>query len=98
MFLTGHSVRETLKRLFHFRLLNDVQLDALAAISGIRKYPAGDLIFMQGEEATAFYIVLSGKIQIYKISREGKEMILHLFGPGDIFAEVPVFSGIPHYP
>lgn len=97
-FLTGYPVRDTLKRLFHFRLLNDEQLDALAAISSIQKYQSGELIFSQGEEATAFFIVLGGKVQIYKISREGKEMILHLFGPGDIFAEVPIFSGIPKYP
>lgn len=96
--LTGYSVRDTLKRLFHFRLLNDEQLDGLAAIANTQKFQAGELIFSQGEEATAFFIVLSGKVQIYKISREGKEMILHLFGFGDIFAEVPIFSGIPHYP
>lgn len=96
--LTGHTIRDTLKRLFHFRLLKDDQLDELAAIASIRKYQSGELIFSQGEEATAFFIVLGGKVQIYKISREGKEMILHLFGPGDIFAEVPIFSGIPHYP
>lgn len=96
--LTGHTVRDTLKRLFHFRLLKDEQLDDLAAIASIHKYQSGELIFSQGEEATTFFIVLGGKVQIYKISREGKEMILHLFGPGDIFAEVPIFSGIPHYP
>jgi CRP/FNR family transcriptional regulator len=97
-FLSGYSVRETLKRLFHFRLLNDEQLDALASIAGIQKHSAGSLIFSQGEDATNFFIVLSGKVKIYKVSPEGKEMILHLFGSGDIFAEVPVFSGIPRYP
>lgn len=97
-FLTGHPTREILKRLFHFRLLNDEQLDTLASLSRTRKYQAGELIFSQGEEANTFYIVLSGKIQIYKISHEGKEMILHLYGPGSIFAEVPVFSGILQYP
>lgn len=96
--LTGYSVRDTLKRLFHFRLLNDEQLDALALLSCIQEYQAGELIFSQGEESTDFFIVLGGKIQIYKISGEGKEIILHLFGPGDIFAEVPIFSGIPKYP
>jgi CRP-like cAMP-binding protein len=96
--LTGHNTRETLKRLFYFRLLNDDQLDRLEAISATHRYRAGELIFSQGEEATAFFIVLGGKVQIYKLSREGKEMILHLFGPGDVFAEVPVFSGIPKYP
>lgn len=98
MFLTGHSIRDTLKRLFYFRLLSDEQLDALASFSAIYQFEAGELIFSQGEEATSFYILLGGKVQIYKLSREGKEMILHLFGPGDIFAEVPIFSGIPNYP
>lgn len=98
MFLTGHSVRDTLKRLFYFRLLSDEQLDALASLASIHQFEAGELIFSQGEEATSFYILLGGKVQIYKLSREGKEMILHLFGPGDIFAEVPIFSGIPNYP
>jgi CRP-like cAMP-binding protein len=98
MFLTGHSVRDTLKRLFYFRLLSDEQLDALTSLATIQQFEAGELIFSQGEEATSFYILLGGKVQIYKLSREGKEMILHLFGPGDIFAEVPIFSGIPNYP
>ncbi|MCA9840532.1 MAG: Crp/Fnr family transcriptional regulator [Cyanobacteria bacterium HKST-UBA03] len=98
MCLIGQSIRDTLKHLFHFRLLEDDQLDALAIISSRRTYQAGELIFSQGEEATAFYIVLSGKVQIYKISTEGKEMILHLFGVGEAFAEVPIFSGIPKYP
>jgi len=37
--------------------------------------------------------VVSGKIKIYKLSREGKEQILHIFGAGEIFGEVPVFAG-----
>lgn len=96
--LTGDTVLDTLKRLFYFRLLNEPQHEALAAIASIHKYQSGDLIFSQGEPATAFFIVLRGQVQIYKLSREGKEMILHLFGPEELFALHPVFSGIPQYP
>jgi len=32
-------------------------------------------------------------IKIFKLSSEGKEQILHIFGPGEPFGEVPVFSG-----
>lgn len=70
----------------------------MANLSSIRHFAAGEMIFGQGEAAESFYIVLSGRVQIYKISPEGKEVILHLFGPGDMFAEVPIFSGIPFYP
>lgn len=91
-------IRETLKQLFHFRLMNDEQLDSIAKISRVYQYQSGELIFSQGEEAATFFIILEGQVQIYKISREGKEMILHLFGPGDMFAEMPIFSGLPKYP
>jgi len=96
--LTGLSVRDTVTRLSHFRLLDTEQVEALASIASIRHFQAGELIFAQGDAASVFYVLLSGKIQIYKLSREGKEMILHLFEAGDLFAEIPVFSGHPHYP
>jgi len=96
--VTSTTIESSLKRLFHFRLLSPDQLEALAGISSRHHYEAGEMIFGEGETAKAFYIVLSGRVQIYKISPEGKEMILHLFGPGDMFAEVPIFSGIPKYP
>ncbi len=91
-------IPERLKRLFYFRLLSEAQLDALAALCTLLKVEAGTLIFLEGDPAEAFFIVLSGKVQIYKTSLEGKEMILHLFGAGEMFAEVPIFSGIPRYP
>lgn len=59
---------------------------------------AGEILFQEGAPADYFYILLSGRVQAYKISMEGKEMILHLFNPGDIFAEFPVFSGAKTYP
>jgi CRP-like cAMP-binding protein len=98
LFSTSGTLEERIKRLFYFRQLTDEQMAALSPLCNILKFSEGELIFQEGEEATGFYIVLSGKVQIYKISREGKEMILHLFGPGEMFAEVPIFSGIPKYP
>jgi CRP/FNR family transcriptional regulator len=34
-----------------------------------------------------------GKVKVFKVSMEGKEQILHIFGPGEPFGEVPVFTG-----
>lgn len=94
----AQPVREILRQLFHFELLNEEQLTKLAAISSVHTYQSGELIFSHGEEATAFFVILAGKVQIYKISKDGKEMILHLFGKDDMFAETPIFSGISKYP
>ncbi len=35
----------------------------------------------------------TGKIKVFKLSFEGKEQILHIYGPGHTFGEVPVFEG-----
>lgn len=53
----------------------------------------GEIIFQEGDTAQGFYIVAAGKIKVFKISFEGKEQILHIYGPGHIFGEVPVFQG-----
>lgn len=53
----------------------------------------GEIIFQEGDRGEGFYIVAEGQIKIFKISFEGKEQILHIYGPGHIFGEVPVFQG-----
>ncbi|WP_456432616.1 Crp/Fnr family transcriptional regulator [Thermosulfuriphilus sp.] len=58
-----------------------------------RRYPAKRLIFAEGDEALGFYVVLSGRVKIFKVAPSGKEQILHIFGPGEPFGEVAVFSG-----
>jgi len=52
---------------------------------------------MEGDAGTGFYVVISGRVKIFKLSAEGKEQILHIFGPGEPFGEVPVFEG-RHFP
>lgn len=65
----------------------------LARIVIKRKFQRGETIFSEGDPGTGFFVVVSGRIKIFKISPEGKEQILHIFGPGEPFGEVPVFTG-----
>ncbi len=76
-----------------FSGLPEDQLRELATIVGVKSYRRGQLIFQEGEEGRGFYVVKSGRVKIYKLSPDGKEQILHIFGPGEPFAEVPVFAG-----
>jgi CRP/FNR family transcriptional regulator len=52
-------------------------------------------VFHEGDPGIGFYMVAAGKVKIYKMSPDGKEQILHIFGPGEPFGEVPVFHGNP---
>ena len=87
---------ETRKHLSHldlFKGLTVEQLDAIARIVSGKEYKKGQIIFSEGDEGEGFYLVISGRVKVYKLSPEGKEQIMHIFGPGKPFAEVPVFGG-----
>jgi CRP/FNR family transcriptional regulator len=76
-----------------FAGLSRAQQGALGAIGVRRVFKKGEGIFSEGDEGSGFYAILSGRVKIYKVSAEGKEQILHLFGPGESFGEVSVFTG-----
>jgi len=73
-------------------LPEDQQKD-IVAIALDKRFTRGQTVFSEGQPGDGFYVVLSGRVKIFKLSSEGKEQILHLFGPGEPFGEVPVFEG-----
>jgi len=87
------NYRDLLSGTLLFNELPDAHMDAIMAIAVEKTINAGELIFSDGDPGNGFYITADGLIKIYKVSAEGKEQILHLFGPGEPFGEVPVFSG-----
>ncbi len=92
------SIRSMLKKSLLFEALSDAELRSLSDLCHRKVYDAGDLVFAEGDCAVAFFLVMTGRVQAYKIGAEGKEMILHLVEPGEVFAEYPIFGGMPTYP
>jgi CRP-like cAMP-binding protein len=76
-----------------FAGLSPQQLAEVARIVSAREYKKGELVFTDGDDGIGFYMVISGRVKVYKVSPDGKEQIMHIFGPGQPFAEVPVFEG-----
>ncbi len=76
-----------------FEGLPEAQLLDISMIVEDQKVERGEIIFSEGDEGRGFYVVISGRIKIFKVSWEGKEQTLHIFGPGEPFGEVPVFEG-----
>jgi CRP/FNR family transcriptional regulator len=87
------DIRKHLSQVDLFNGLSLPQLDEVARIVSVREYRKGELVFSDGDEGIGFYIVISGKVKVYKVSPDGKEQIMHIFGPDQPFAEVPVFEG-----
>ena len=91
--MKGMNVDHFIREIPLFAGLIDEQIQWLAAIVEKRKYSRGKVIFTEGEEAAGLYVLHTGRVKIYKLSSEGKEQILHIFGPGEPFGEVAVFAG-----
>lgn len=75
--------------------LPDDQLYEIRKIAVSKRFNKGETIFSEGDPGNGFYVVAEGLVKIYKVSSEGKEQILHIFGMGEPFGEVPVFTGQP---
>jgi CRP-like cAMP-binding protein len=78
-----------------FEGLPEQQISDIANIAVLKTFQRGESIFFEGDEGVGFYMVGEGRVKIFKVSSSGKEHILHIFGQGEPFGEVPVFHGRP---
>lgn len=66
---------------------------ALLAVARRTQLPAGSAPLVEGRKADAFYLLWSGQVKMCRLTPAGKNLILALFGPGDLFGVTPVLSG-----
>jgi CRP/FNR family transcriptional regulator len=76
-----------------FNGLPEAQMAAIRNIALEKEFNKGEIIFSEGDEGNGFFVISNGRVKVFKVSTEGKEQILHIFGPGHPFGEVPVFAG-----
>jgi len=86
------NYRQLIKHSPLFGGLTETDLDQLMDVVRIQEHVRGELLFSEGEVAQGFFIVLDGKVKVYKLSPEGKERILHIIHPGGTFAEAAIFG------
>lgn len=86
------SVAEVLRRSVLFAGLPDRDIERLADMAIGRKAAGNELLFAEGEPASGFYLLEEGAVKIYKLSPAGKEQILRIVTPGEVFGEAAVFS------
>jgi CRP-like cAMP-binding protein len=85
-----------LKKIDLFKNLSDDELKELEPYLVTSSYKKKKEIFSEGEPPEWFFIVSKGKVKITKLSHEGKEIILEIISPTDIFGGVAVIRGFPY--
>jgi CRP/FNR family transcriptional regulator len=82
---------ELLRRCPLFAGLKEEDLKRIRAIASLRQIEKKEVLFSDGEETRGFYVILSGRVKLFKVSPEGKEQILHIVSAPDAFAEAALF-------
>jgi CRP/FNR family cyclic AMP-dependent transcriptional regulator len=60
-----------------------------------RRYGKGDTVFYQGDPGLSLCIVQQGRVKLALTTPEGREIIIDLLGPGDVFGELALLDGEP---
>jgi len=76
-----------------FADLPDDAVSVLRAASALRRYRRGDLVFCQGDAANELFVVQSGQVAIATRSVDGRESVVAVLEPGELFGEMPLFDG-----
>jgi cAMP-binding proteins - catabolite gene activator and regulatory subunit of cAMP-dependent protein kinases len=87
------NIAEIISQAAFFQGLAPELTEQLAGIASLKSYQAGETIFYDGDPGLGFHLVAEGRVKIFKSAPDGKEQILHLFGPGEPFGEVAIFLG-----
>lgn len=86
---------ETLARAGIFQGVEPAAAEALASTLESVDFPRGHVIFAEGEPGDRLYIIQSGKVKIGRKSPDGRENLLGIFGPSDMFGELSIFDPGP---
>ena len=76
-----------------FSGLTPPTLEALLRDAVVKTTSRGELLFVQGDPVTSFFIVLDGWVKIYRLTRSGTEAVVAVFTRGQSFAEAAAFVG-----
>jgi len=88
-------VDEVLARAGIFQGVEQGAADALARALEPVEFPRGHEIFAEGEQGDRLYIILAGKVKIGRRSPDGRENLLAVMGPSDMFGELSIFDPGP---
>src|SRR4029077_20814445 len=85
----------SIARISIFSKLNQADVEELTKITSARKYAPDAAVFFQGDPSDHLYMLLTGSVKVTQASEDGREKILDILGPGEIFGEFAMLDGHP---
>jgi len=84
---------EFLKYIPMFSELDDEALDKIAEIGISKKYTEDSVILFEKDSGSAVFIIIEGKVKVFRFGADGKEVIISILGEYNIFGEMSLFDG-----
>jgi CRP-like cAMP-binding protein len=75
-----------------FHGLNNRQLKYLAKRMVVREYFAGQPIVTQGQGGEGFFVIVSGKAEVFRQRSDAVDLVVNTFGPNDFFGELALLD------
>jgi CRP-like cAMP-binding protein len=79
-----------------FRRVGADDRERLAAVAYVKIYDRGDHVFHEGDPSDFFFIVMTGRVKVYKRAPAGNDIILEIFGPGGPLGAVAAYESRPY--
>jgi len=92
----SHVAPAVLAQIALFRRVSADDRDRIAAVSQIRAYERGDEVFSEGDPSDFFFVVVTGRVKVYKHGPAGNDIILEMFGPGGPLGAVAAYESRPY--
>lgn len=87
---------EDLKRVPLFRRLKEEDVERLARVALLQAWSKGETLFEEGDPSDRFLVATAGRIKVFKVTPDGRHLILEIFGPGDPVGAVAVYEERPY--
>ena len=91
-----HPTPSLLAQIPLFRRVRTEDLDRVARVAALREYERGEHVFEQGDPSDFFYVVVAGRVKVYRRAPNGTEVILEMFGPGEPLGAVAAYEAHPY--
>lgn len=75
-----------------FSILEEPQLKEITDKITQKTYKKGEMIFFEGDKSEKLYVINSGKVKIFKYTKEGKEQILYIISTGDFLGDLSLLK------
>jgi CRP/FNR family transcriptional regulator len=86
------NIEPFINQSFFFKGLSAEHREELAKISSPKKLKKREYLFHEGEQGSSMHLLVGGNIQLHKNTEDGREVVIRVVKPGEVFAEVVLFE------